>query len=84
MPDTAQKYLDLPFFNAWLVGFTISEGSFFVKNNLDACFELRQRIHPLLFEAFNLLFKSNKKIGLEKNKYAKFSVSSKVDIQEII
>nr|YP_010555507.1 LAGLIDADG endonuclease [Ramaria rubella]UYR22255.1 LAGLIDADG endonuclease [Ramaria rubella] len=42
LPETVrstQDYLDLPFFNAWLVGFTISEGSFFVKNNLDACFE---------------------------------------------
>ena len=24
LPQTAQEYLDLPFFNAWLVGFTIS------------------------------------------------------------
>ena len=84
LPETAQDYLNLPFFKAWLVGFTISEGSFFVKNNLDACFEIRQRSHPILFEAFNLLFKSTRKIGIEQGKYAKFSVSSKTNIQEVI
>jgi len=84
LPKTAQDYLKLPFFNAWLVGFTISEGSFFVKTNLDACFEIRQRSHPSLFLAFNLVFKSTRKIGIEKGKYAKFSVSSKANIQEVI
>jgi hypothetical protein len=37
LPETAPEYLDLRFFNAWLIGVTISEGSFFrlgrVKNH---------------------------------------------------
>lgn len=84
LPNTAQDFIDLPFFSAWLLGFTIAEGSFFVKSNLDACFEIRQRSHPELFLAFNLLFKSTRKIGIEQGKYAKFSVSSKANIQEVI
>lgn len=84
LPNTAQDFIDLPFFRAWLVGFTIAEGSFFVKINLDACFEIRQRSHPELFLAFNLLFKSSRKIGIEQGKYAKFSVSSKANIQEVM
>jgi len=31
LPVTAQGYIDLPFFKSWVVGFTIAEGSFFVK-----------------------------------------------------
>lgn len=84
LPITSQGYLKLPFFKGWIVGFTISEGSFFIKMNLDACFELRQRTHYDLFEAFKLLFETTKKIGNEKGKYAKFSVSSKADIQNVI
>lgn len=58
LPENAQGYVDLPFFKSWLVGFSISEVSFFVKKNLDACFELRQRSHPSLFLAFKILFKT--------------------------
>jgi len=29
LPENAQGYLDLLFFKSWVVGFTISEGSFF-------------------------------------------------------
>ena len=84
LPATPLEYLSIPYFKAWVVGFTISEGSFFIKSNLDACFEIRQRIHSNLFEAFKLLFNSSRKIGIEKMKYAKFSVSSKKDIQSVI
>lgn len=71
LPNTAPDFIDLPFFSAWLLGFTIAKGYFFVKSNLDACFEIRQRSHPELFLAFNLLFKSSRKIGIEQGKYAK-------------
>jgi hypothetical protein len=30
----------------WVVGFSISEGSFLIKSNLDACFQLKQRTLP--------------------------------------
>jgi len=84
IPSTASGYRNLPFFNNWIVGFTMAEGSFLVKNNHDACFQLRQRTHVLLFEAFKLVFETNRKIGLDSGSYNLFSVSSIYDIQKVI
>ena len=84
LPKTASEYLSLAFFKNWLVGFTNAEGSFCIKKNNDACFQLKQRIHVHLFEAFKLLFKTNRNISIEKDKYLQFSVSSKTDIQTVI
>lgn len=84
LPNTASDYANLSFFKNWIVGFTMSEGSFFVKKNNDACFQLKQRLHVMLFEAFKLVFKTNRKINIEKNLYCQFSVSSKTDIQTVI
>jgi len=71
-----------------LVGFTNAEGSFFIKENNDGCFQLKQRIHSELFEAFKLLFDKalarERRIYIEKNKYAQFTVSSKKDVQKVI
>ena len=84
LPSTALEYVDLPFFKNWIVGFTASEGSFLVKNNNDGCFQLRQRVHIFLFEAFKIVFKTGRKIGIDKGIYSQFSVSSKSDIQTVI
>lgn len=84
LPKTATDYINLPFFNNWIVGFTVAEGSFFIKVNNDGCFQLKQRIHVILFEAFKLIFNSNRKIETENNMYNQFSVSSKKDIQTVI
>lgn len=62
----------------------MSEGSFFVKLNNDGCFQLKQRVHDILFEAFKLVFETKRKITSEKDKYSQFSVSSKTDIQRVI
>jgi hypothetical protein len=63
----------------------MSEGSFFVKINNDGCFQLKQRVHDILFEAFKLVFEeTNRKISSEKDKYYQFSVCSKADIQRVI
>ena len=62
----------------------MSEGSFFVKTNNDGCFQLKQRIHINLFEAFKLVFYTNRKIETEKGLYNQFGVSSKSDIQKVI
>lgn len=61
-----------------------AEGSFFIKSNGNGCFQLRQHLHLLLFEAFKLKFQTNRKIYLDKGIYNQFSVSSKVDIQKVI
>ena len=84
LPETAQDYLKLGYFKNWLVGFTNAEGSFFIKKNNDGCFQLKQLIHVQLFEAFKLLFDSTRKISIENNRFALFSVSSKTDIQKVI
>ena len=86
LPQTAEDYLNLAFFNNWIVGFTMSEGSFCVKNNNDGCFQLKQRGQVLLFEALKLVFETSRKIETEKGLYSQFSVnvSSKADIQRVI
>lgn len=55
-----------------------------VKSNQDACFQIKQRSHIELFKAFQLLFNTNREIGIEFNQYMMFSVSSKKDIQTVI
>ena len=84
LPKTALDFLNLHFFKNWIVGFTQAEGSFCVKANNDGCFQLKQRKHVLLFEAFKLIFQTNRKIGTEKCMYNQFSVCSKTDIQTVI
>lgn len=84
LPFTKEDYIRLPFFRNWIVGFTLAEGSFFFKKNKDGCFQLSQRKHSLLFESFNLIFSSSRKIGLSKNQYNLFSLYSKKDIQKVI
>ena len=84
LPETASDYLNLKFFRNWVVGFTNAEGSFLIKSNNDGCFQLKQRTHIQLFEAFKLLFDTNRKIGIEMDRFVQFSVSSKNDIQKVI
>ena len=84
LPKTPFDYTKLLFFRNWIVGFAMSEGSFFVKANNDGCFQLKQRIHINLFEAFKLVFDTNRKIETEKGLYNQFGVSSKSDVQKVI
>lgn len=83
LPKTPLDYTLLHFFKNWIVGFTSSEGSFFIKQNNDGCFQLKQRIHTNLFEAFKLIFNTNRKIDTTNN-YSQFGVSSKSDVQKVI
>lgn len=87
MLKSPSDYLNLPFLANWIIGFTLAEGSFFIKSNNDGCFSLKQApkaVHLNLFEAFKLIFDSNRKISLEKDMYNGFCVSSKSDIQKVI
>ena len=79
-----EDYVKLSFFKNWIVGFTMAEGSFFIKSNNDGCFQLKQRMHTSLFESFKLVFNTNRKIDVENNLYNQFSVNSKADIQTVI
>ena len=84
LPKTPLDYLNLSFFYNWIVGFTMSEGSFFVKRNNDGCFQLKQRLHANLFEAIKLVFNTNRKVSIDKGLYNQFAVSSRKDIQTVI
>ena len=84
LPNTTVGYTELHFFNNWIVGFTMSEGSFFVKSNNDGCFQLKKRLHTCLFESFKLVFYTTRKIEVNKGLYNQFGVSSKPDIQKVI
>lgn len=53
------------------------------RRNNDGCFQLKQRVHTNLFEAFKLVFNTNRKINTTNN-YSQFAVSSKADIQNVI
>ncbi len=83
IPKNPFDYTLLHFFKNWIIGFTSSEGSFFIKCNNDGCFQLKQIIHINLFEAFKLIFNTDRKINMTNN-YSQFGVSSKSDIQKVI
>ena len=83
LPENPYDYTKLDFFKNWIVGFTCAEGSFFIKCNNDGCFQLKQKMHTNLFEAFKLVFKTNRNIDTTNN-YNQFGVSSKSDIQTVI
>lgn len=84
LPPTSEDYINLTFFKNWIVGFTVAEGSFLIKNNNEACYQLKQQIHENLFKAIKLIFETNRNIYTEKGLYFQFSVSSKKDIQTVI
>nr|prf cob gene intronic ORF [Neurospora crassa] len=83
IPKNPIDYALLPFFKNWIVGFTYSKGSFFIKSNNNSYFQLKQRIHTNLFEAFKLIFNTNRKIDTTNN-FNQFSISSKSNIQKVI
>ena len=55
-----------------------------MKKNNDGCFQIRQRLHSTLFEAFKLVFDTKRKIDNQNDLYNQFSVSSKADVQKVI
>lgn len=83
LPETAEGYCKLDFLPNWIVGFTLAEGSFYIKNNNDICFSLKQRTHKLLFESFKITFDT--KVSLDNSGgYSKFTVSSIRDIEKVV
>lgn len=84
LPKFVPDYINLFYFKNWLVGFTVAEGSFVIKNNGEHSFQIKQNIHTNLFNAFKCLFNTKRNIYIEKKFYNQFSVSSRVDIQKVI
>jgi len=53
LPTNLENYklkVTSEFLKNWLIGFTIAEGSFYIKNNGDAKFSLKQREETILFD----------------------------------
>jgi hypothetical protein len=84
LPVDARDYVNLPFFKNWIVGFVVVEGSFFIKENKEGSFQIKQKMHYEMFEAFKIVFNTNRKISIDKFCYSQFGVSSKADIQRVI
>ena len=82
LPTTANGYINLPFFTNWIVGFVAAEGSFFMKKNNDGCFQIKQKLHLKLFDAFKLVFNTNRKVS--GTKYLQLSLSSVHDLENVI
>lgn len=78
------KFNELHYFEYWLVGFTMAEGSFYVKKNNDICFQLKQKYNFELFNCIKKVFEINKGISINKDKYIQLTISSKKDIQNVI
>lgn len=63
----------------------MANGSFYIKSNKDACYQLTQKINIYLFEAISTLLNSNKKIYYYfDNKFIILTLTSIKDIQNVI
>lgn len=78
------NFNSLWYFNNWLVGFTIAEGSFIQKTNKDLFFKLKQKYNFILFENILAYFGTSQKLYINNNKYVEYSLSSINDIQLIV
>lgn len=94
----SNNFNQLDYFNNWLIGFTMAEGSFLIKKNKDICFQfpsfkvgdirqgrtLKQKYNLELFINISNYFNTSRKLNISNNKFIQFNVSSKNDIQNII
>lgn len=78
------NFLSFYYFKDWLIGFTMAEGSFLIKSNLDICFQLKQKHNMELLNNIVELLKTTRKVTTDKGIYNQISVSSIQDIETII
>jgi len=83
LPVSPIGYVLLPFFLNWIVGFTIAEGSFFIKTSGDFFFSLKQKNLFILFSAFLLIFETKRKISVNKGN-SQFRISSVIDLTKVV
>lgn len=73
------------YFNNWLVGFVVAEGSFFVQANKEIGFSISQKGNSILMKAIYLLFEPSRKIySSEKNNAYLVRMAAVKDIQKVI
>ena len=75
LPNSSGNYVNLHFFKSLIVRCTIFKRSFFIKNNNDVYYQLKQRLHIVLFDAIKLVFNTNLKFDINKDLYIQYSVS---------
>lgn len=84
---SVQEILNLHFFTNWVVGFTIAEGSFFLKKSGGAFYQIKQKSieNYNIIKAIGILI-ANKEINVKPDSADcyQLSLSSKADIQEVI
>ena len=80
LPSSALAYTLLPFFANWVVGFTIAEGSFFIKANLSAFFETKSTPSTLCRIPYLILLDSY----IVDGGYSQFSLASRKDVQSVV
>ena len=76
LPYSLKDYINLYIFQSLIVGYIIFEGSFFIKNNNDVCYQLKQRLNIILFNVIQLIFNISIKFDINKDLYIQYSVSS--------
>jgi hypothetical protein len=83
--NDSSEILNLWFFRNWLVGFVVSEGSFFIQENNEFYFSIGQKGNKNLMKAISLLFEI-KRLNYENilNDVTIVRMSSKEDIQKVI
>lgn len=93
IPNYSPIILDKPlnilrnvwYYNDWLVGFVVAEGSFFVQANKEISFSVSQKSNKILMESIHLLFKPNRAIYYSKdNDVSLVRMSSVKDIQKVV
>lgn len=81
-----QDYINLSWFDNWLIGFTMSEGSFGFKNDNSAFYSIRQTglENKVIIEAIQRRFGKDNEIKPDSLNSFKIAFSSKADIQIIV
>lgn len=85
---SSDDILKLDFFGNWLVGFTIAEGSFFLKANGSAYYQIKQKgiENYAIIKAICLLIadREAKAIKADSADCYQLSLSSRIDVQKVV
>jgi hypothetical protein len=80
--------VNLNFFADWLVGFTIAEGSFGLKTNGSAFYQIKQKgeenLDIIKAICFIITGRESKPIKADSSNCYQLTLSSKLDIQKVI
>lgn len=84
---SVQYLLNLDYFSNWIVGFTVAEGSFGIKSNGSAFYQIKQKgiENYSIIKAISLLIVGkDPNLKAEYPDYYQLSLSSKSDVQKVV